>query len=163
MHEGVEVRNDVASLEVGDTLLFLWRAPASRDGWLHHLNRIERTAASRPDGILLLSLILPESTPPNAELRQQMQADFRRLGAKLRRFVVVPLGDSIWLSIVRTIVRGTLLLGGQSARQRVSATLSQGLKEVRAAAGPETPSLPELEKAAVALFSALGVTLPLVA
>ena len=163
MKQGVEVRDGVAFLEVGDTLLCLWQAPASRDRWLHQMNRMEIMAATRPDGFLCVDLILAESSPPDAALRQQMQADFRRLGTKLRRFVAVPLGDSIWLSIVRTIVRGTLLLSGQSSRQRVTATVSRALEEIRAAGGPETPALPKLEQAVAVLFAALGVALPRVA
>lgn len=163
MPQGVEVRDGVALLQMGDTLLVLWKAPASRDRWLHHMNRMETAAASRPNGILCVDLILAESTAPDAALRKQMQADFRRLGGKLRRFVVVPLGDSLWLSVVRTIVRGTLLLSGQSDRQRVTATVSQGLDEARAAAGPETPSTAELQQAVGALFSALGEAEPRVA
>jgi hypothetical protein len=117
-------------------------------------------AASRPGGIICLDLILEGSAPPDAALRRQLQLDFRRLGSKLRRFIVVPLGDSIWLSVVRTIVRGVLLVSGQSQRLRVATTVRHGLDEIRAAVSPETPSAEELLEAITRLCAALGVQLP---
>lgn len=159
MPKRVEVRDGIALSECGDTLLVLWKAPASLERWRYHVSRIEAMAASRVEGILCIDLILSESTPPDATVRKQMQADFRRMGAKLRRFVVVPLGDSIWLNVVRTIVRGVLLLSGQSERQRVAATVRQGIEQVLAAAGPETPTLAALEAEAALLFAELGVEL----
>lgn len=160
MQNGVEVRDGVALLQMGDTLLALWQAPMAHERWLHHLNRMKTMAVSRAAGIVCLTLVMAESTPPDAALRQQMQAGLRGMSSTLRRVVVVPLGDSLWLSIVRTIARGLLLLSGQSQRQRVTATVREGLEEVRAAAGPETPSIAELEKGVAALFSALGTDLP---
>lgn len=121
---------------------------------------METMAASRPAGIACLDLILEGSSPPDAALRRQMQVDFRRLGSKLRRFVVVPIGNSIWLSIVRTIVRGVLLVSGQSQRQRVANSVRQGVDEIRAAATPETPSAEEVLEAIANLSAALGVQLP---
>src|SRR3954454_9970604 len=108
MSKTVDTRDGVGLAQLGDTVVALWKAPASLDRWRYQLSRMETMAASRPAGITCLDLILEGSSPPDAALRRQMQVDFRRLGSKLRKFVVVPIGNSIWLSIVRTIVRGVL-------------------------------------------------------
>jgi hypothetical protein len=152
----VEARDGVAIMVVGDTLVGLWKSPASPERWRFQLNRMERVA-ERYGSVVCLDLILQGSTPPDSALRAEMQADFKRLSGKLRRFVVVPLGDSLWLAVVRAIVRGVLLLSGQSGRQRVASTIAEGIDEVLVGAGPQTASKEELETAVSAAFAALGV------
>ncbi len=150
-------------MQLGDTLLVIWKASATLDRWLYQLNRIETMAASRPDGILCLTLIAGLATPPDAAVRQRMTEDYRRMGKMMRRLVVVPLGDSVWLGVVRALVRAILLLSGHAGRQRVAGTLREGLVELRAAAGPETPSEQEIQAGLLAVSSALGMTLPVAA
>jgi len=160
MSSNVEVRDGVALTQLGDTLLVIWREAATLDRWNYQLNRIETMAASRAAGILCLTLIAGLATPPDAAVRQQMTDDYRRMGTMVRRLVVVPLGDSVWIGVVRALVRAILLLSGHARRQRVAGTVDEGLAQIRAAAGPETPTLRELKAGLVALSSALGLTLP---
>ena len=157
MSSVVEIVDGVGYAQIGDTMIALWKAPASLSRWREQVQRMSAMAAERSDGIVCIDLILDGSTPPNTVLRQEMQADFRRLGSALRRFIVVPLGDSLWLSVVRTIVRAVLLLSGQSQRQRVVASVREGLEQVRLASGPETPGAAELEAAIAELCTALGI------
>ena len=152
----VDVRDGVSLIALGDTLLVLWKSPASLDRWAFQVNRMETMCVSRAQGIVCLGLIMEDSDPPNAALRQQMQADLTRMGVRVRRLIVVPLGNSLWLSLVRTIARGVLLLSGHSQQQRVCADVRQGLDQVRAAAGPETPSIAELLRGVEAISLALG-------
>ena len=159
----VEVRDGVGVVPLGDTLIAFWKAPPTLDRWQFQLNRMETLAASRPDGIVCVALITEWATPPDAKVRQAMQADYRRMGTKVRRLVVIPLGDSIWLSIVRPIVRGVLLLSGHSQRHRVVATVQEGLDAVLAAAGPTTPSSDELRRGLTAVSAALGVPMSVAA
>jgi hypothetical protein len=159
----VEVRDGVGLVPVGDTLIAFWKAPPTLDRWRFQLNRMEMLAASRPDGIVCVALITEWATPPDAKVRQAMQADYRRMGTKVRRLVVIPLGDSIWLSIVRPIVRGVLLLSGHAQRHRVVATVQEGLDAVQAVAGPTTPSSQQLREAMSALSAVLGVALSVAA
>ncbi len=160
MSRSFETRDGVGLAQLGDTLIFLWKAPASLDRWRHQVSKIETMAVSRPRGVICLDLILEASSPPDAALRKQIQTDFRRMGTKMRRFVVVPLGDSIWLAVVRTIVRGVLLVSGHSGRLTIASTIRKGLDEIRAIATPETPSAEELQEAVAKLFSGLDVQLP---
>lgn len=160
MASKVQVIDGVGYAELQDTLLVLWKEPASLERWRENYKRLKAAAATRKEGVIYLSLVDRGSTPPNAAARAQITADLRELGGALRRFIAVPLGDSVWLSIVRTIIRGMLMLSGQSQQQRVAASLREGFEHVREAAGPNSPSVEELERAVEALTTALGVERP---
>jgi DNA-binding CsgD family transcriptional regulator len=155
----IEVRlfSGVAAAALGDTLVVLWSKPASQQRWSWSCSFVEELMRSHEAGVLLLSLVLDTSSPPDNAVRALMKADLQRFGARLRRFVVVPLGDSIWMAIVRMIGRAVLLLGGQSDKQIVAATLEQGFARLLQAAGPTTPSRSELEQAIAELSRLLGV------
>lgn len=142
----------------GDLFVLVWRNPATIERWRWQMNRVERVAASRTD-MVVLNVILSTSDPPDGALRSQMQADFRKLGEKLRRIVVVPLGGSMWMSVVRTIVRGILLVSGQAQRQSVVGTIGEGLRKLAEVAGPETPTGAETREMLAALAAELGVVL----
>src|SRR5450432_222256 len=120
--KSMEVRDGVGLLSMGDTLLVLWAKPASLDRWGFQLNRMEKMVVSRVEGILVLVIIMSVDTPPDVTVRNDMQAAVHRLGPKLRRLVAVPLGHSVWLSIIRTVVRGLLIVSGESKRHRVAAS-----------------------------------------
>ena len=89
-----------------------------------------------------------------------MRRDFHRYGPKLRRFVGVPLGDSIWMAIVRTIARTVMAMSGRSGRQVLAGSVDQGLSLLLEAAGPNTPPRGELERAVAELSRLLGVVSP---
>lgn len=153
----VEVRDGVGIVQQGDTLIVVWNAAPVIERWRYQLNRMEMLAVSHEDGILCLVLIASTAPPPDAEVRRQMTADYRRMGAKVRTLVVVPLGNSLWLSVVRTIVRGILILSGHGQRQRVAGTVTEGLEHLLQSAGPATPAKSEIVEALDALSSALGI------
>lgn len=155
----VEVRlfSGVASAALGDTVVALWTAPATVERWAWHWARVEELLQGQQGGVICLSLVLSSSSPPDAELRSRMKADVERIGVGLRRFVVVPLGDSMWAAIVRTIGQTVMLLSGQSERQRVVASVDQALSQVLSARGPDTPSRDELERVLGELSRLLGV------
>jgi DNA-binding CsgD family transcriptional regulator len=155
----VEVRlfSGVACAALGDTLVVLWSTPATPQRWSWQWARVEELMQKHPAGVVCLSLVLSSSSPPDSALRTQMKADIAATGARLRRFVVVPLGDSVWSAIVRTIGGAVLLLSGQSEQQKVAASVDQGLSLVLQAAGPYTPPRCDLERTLGELSSLLGV------
>jgi hypothetical protein len=156
----LEVSDGVAAVAFGDTLLAIWQAPASqsRCAWL--AQRLERLASEMKDGILVWYVILPSSSPPDAATRAQIQRDFARLGTRLKRFVVVPVGNSLWFNLTRAIMRGLLLVSGHSRRYCVVSSVAEALERLQAASGPRTPSRPQLLGALRALSTALGVEPP---
>ena len=160
MQTTAKVHEGIGTLAAGDVLVVLWSEPASPKRWQVVVDHFESLAREYPEGILPLFLILAAAEPPDAELRRRMQADIRRFGPKLRRGVFVPLGDSIWISVVRTIVRTIFLLSGQSKRHMVVATIEDGLERIQEAAGTHTPARPELLAGIETLYRALGVSPP---
>lgn len=153
----VEVGDGVATIALGDTLVEVWRSPASAERWRWVQARRDRLLATRTE-MLDLSIILGSSSPPNAALRSEMQADFKRMGPKMRRMVVVPVGTSVWISLVRAIVRGILLVSGGSKQQSVASSLDEGIERVRDLAGADTPMAAVLRDGARRLATALGET-----
>jgi hypothetical protein len=152
------VKNGTAVLVRGDTLIVLVQEASNLEAWQQAVLQIHDLSAKYPEGILLFSLILPSADPPNDTTRAQMQMDTRRLGPRLRKIVTVALGDTMRVGIVRAIMRAMMLLGGQSSKQVLAATIREGLDRVQEAAGPHTPSRAELQAGVEALGHALGVT-----
>jgi hypothetical protein len=72
----------------------------------------------------------------------------------------VPVGNSIWMSVVRTIVRSIYMLSGQSSRQVLASTVHEGIEHVRRCAGADTPSRAELTSAVADLCVALSIAPP---
>ncbi len=157
MSKGVEVVDGVGVLRKGDALIVLWTKPASAERWAFQLSAMQAMAPSHDDGILVLVLILAVDTPPEASVRTDMEAALRRMGPQLRRLVAVPLGDSVWLSIIRTIVRGLIIVSGQSHRHRVADRVSDGIDLLQEKAGPLTPTKSELLQGIAELSLALGL------
>ncbi len=152
-----EEKDGVAYFREGDALLTLWQAAATAEPWREHARRMDLVASEHAAGLVCLTFILESSAPPDAKVRQLMQADFRRWGAKLRRFVVVPLGSPGWFSIVGAIVHGVLVVSGQAQRLRMGPTLEDALRYVREVASPDTPCDERLLLGVDALSKALGV------
>ena len=118
----------LAMTVVGVTLLLFWRVTASVARWLWQIGHVRLLAERYPQGVIIVSVILESSTAPNGALRKRMQADFKALGPAMRRMVAAPVGNSFWLSVVRTIVKGVMIMSGQSDRQRVAESLEQGIR-----------------------------------
>ncbi|HEY6081040.1 MAG TPA: helix-turn-helix transcriptional regulator [Polyangiaceae bacterium] len=156
----IRIFSGVAVALLGDTLISLWSAGASPERWAWKCALLDERVAAHEAGVLCMALVLKTSTPPDAGVRAQMKSDFRRFGTKLRRFVGVPLGDSIWMAIVRTIARTVLFVSGRSSGQMVAKSVDEGLERLLEAAGPSTPTRGELEAAVAELSRLLGVTSP---
>jgi hypothetical protein len=154
---GVRLGDGLAACDVGDVLVLLWKSPPNLQRWAWNFAEIERLAFRHREGVIVLDLLLESSTAPDAVTRGRMQRDLRKLGLKLRRLVVVPLGNSLWTSLVRTMVRALLLLSGQASRQVVVGTVAEGLAAVAKAGSAHTPSERVIEGAIGDLYRALGV------
>jgi hypothetical protein len=139
---------------MGDTQLGLWKAPASLERWQWLMEQTRALSMKLPEGMLRLDFILATSTPPDARMLLKFQADLRHLGPRLRRYVVVPVGDTVWLSVVRSIVRTALIITGLSKQHVVAATAAEGVTRLHEAAKVNTPSRKELVDAVNTLFNA---------
>lgn len=152
--QGADVGDGVAVLTRGDTIVFLWKEAATAPRWAWQQERVRNFLASREDAIWVI-VILESSTPPNATLRARMQLDFRMVGPKLRRLVAVPIGTSLWMSVVRTIVRGVLLVSGLARLHVLAGSVEEAVERVREVAGPDTPSASTLREMVETLHRAV--------
>jgi hypothetical protein len=155
----VKVGDGCAAVSSGDVIFVLWKSPASLPRWKWQLSEIEALTHEHPQGVLVVNLILASSSPPDTALRSMMREDLERLGPKLRRFIAVAIGDGVWQSLVRAIVRGVLLLGGLSKRLALAGTVHEAFDEVRRVSSSATPGRNELRDAVRSLCQALGVEL----
>jgi hypothetical protein len=153
---GLETHDGIAVRACGDVLVVMWRE-ASRIERIRWLGRCidERIAAN--ESVVCCQIILASSSPPDAPARREGQALFERTGESIRRLVTVPVGDDLWMSIVRTILRGMAIVSRQPVEQRIASNLRQGLDYVHEVAGPRTPQRHELAATVPQLCAALEV------
>src|SRR5258708_4467927 len=123
----------------GDVLVSVFQAAARlhRTRWL--FDAAHALAPRSPEGILVMMVAPPTAAPPDSATRAENHARFRRLGPSLRRFVSVPLGDSVRVSLVRAILRGMAVVQGDARTHLVTATIEEGTACLREAGGPPTP------------------------
>jgi DNA-binding CsgD family transcriptional regulator len=154
----LRVFSGVGAAPIGDTLVYLWTTSATLERWRWAVSQVEQLLRTHPEGVLCLSLIASTASPPIGSVRAQMTADCRLLGSKLRRFVGVPLGNSVWSGTVFTIARTTMLFREETERQTLASSIDQGLCRLLEATGPSTPPRRELERSVQELSRLLGVS-----
>ena len=153
----VRVFDGVAAVTIGDTIVILWEAAVTIERAERLFDWIDQSVRGAPEGLIMCQLILASSTPPDARARAMLNVRLARLGTKLRRAVVVPLGNAIWQSVVRAIVRTLVMLTRQSAILKIAANESEAFELVAQAAGIRTPKGPEFAASVAALHRALDV------
>jgi hypothetical protein len=155
----VKVYDGLALTTRGDVVVALWKEPARvhRVRWL--FDQVDAFAKDNPEGILAAYFILSSSSPPDGPARAENQRRLQPLTPRIRRFVLVPLGDAMWTAIVRTVLRGVAIVVGMK-NHAVARDEADAFDQLRAHASPRTPSRAELEAASAALFEALGVPHP---
>jgi len=155
---GFESSDGIAVAVSGDLLVALWSEPGTleRMRWLGA--RLDAFAGHRSEGeVLMLMVILPKSSPPQAAARAESNSIARRLGGRTRLFVTVPLGDSLWLLVVRTVMRTTFLLSGNAKRLSIANTEADGIRQIVEARRDATPGAHEIERMLAGLYSRLAV------
>jgi hypothetical protein len=156
----VETNDGVAVMVDGDLVLSLWHSSARvhRTRWFFDV--VDEAAPRNPDGILILLLILPSSSPPDAPTRAENDARLRKLGRTIRRVVTVPTGDALFHSVVRTVMRAMFLIQGKSDIQVVESSPRDGIARLLEASSSATPPRSQIERNVKALYKALGLPAP---
>lgn len=147
----------VALASRGDVVTILWKAPARilRARWL--FDHIDRIVADQPEGVLTLMIILPTSAPPDRATSVESAARLLKLRAATRRTAVVILGESLWQSVAKAILRA--FMPWSSSRLVFAGTVDEGLAKLMKGAGPKTPKPAAIERDVRALYAALDPTL----
>jgi hypothetical protein len=109
---------------------------------------------------LALMVVLSTADPPDAETRAENTARLRRIGPRMRRLVTIPLGDTFFVSIVRTVMRGIAVIQGNARTHVFANSVDEGLLRVIQASGPATPPGERIREDLRALYAALGVRAP---
>jgi hypothetical protein len=145
-----------ATASCGDVVVQVVRHANLAD-WQIVLKHLQKVSASSPGWVVLLALITPNAQAPRAADREQIQADLRSLGPRLRKILSVAMGSSLRMSRLRTILRSMVLLGGQAKQHVVVATIREELDCVRQVAGETTPPGSELLATINALSDTIGM------
>jgi hypothetical protein len=153
---GVRTNDGVAVVIRGDVVLIVYQAPARlhRTRWLFDL--LDKAAADNPGGIKGFMVVLPTADPPDAKTRAENATRIRKLGSSLHLMVTVPVGDALWMSLVRTVMRAMHLIEGRSRHHAVMTTLEAGLNRLY----EESEAMPpraQVEADLDAAHEALGV------
>jgi hypothetical protein len=154
MHDGVAV------VARGDTLSIVYASPARLDRTRWLFDRVDRLALTHASGILCVMLVLPTADMPDAATRAENSLRLKKLGPALRKLVTVPVGDMLHISLVRTVMRGLSILHGTARSHAIATTVDDGLRKLLEAAGPNSPTLPELQADLRAMCRELGVPAP---
>ncbi len=142
----------------GDTVTILWKAPARppRARWL--FDQMDQAALDAPEGLLTLMIILPTSAPPDRATAVESAMRLFNLRSVTRKTAVVIIGDSVWRSVAKGILR--VLMPTLDARTLVfAAGVEKAIAKLQGAAGPRTPKAAEIERDVQALYAALDPTL----
>jgi hypothetical protein len=147
----------VALASRGDVVTILWKAPARilRARWL--FDHMDRIVADQPEGVLTLMIILPTSAPPDRATSVESAARTLKLRAATRKAAVVILGESLWQSVAKAILRA--FMPWSSSRLVFAGTVDEGLVKLMKGAGTKTPKPAAIERDVRALYAALDPTL----
>jgi len=151
---GLEVLPGCAVVTLGDVVVQVV-TEGGAGCWTLVRNALNKGATTHPSGVIFFAVVMPSAPVPSAAVRTEMQGDLQALGKGLRHVVSVVVGDSLRMSIARTVIRGMLFLSGQSARQAVVASIDEGFEIVAQSASKATPTRTELRMAVLNLFSSL--------
>lgn len=153
----VQVFDGVAFMQRGDVALYVYSSDARlhRTRWaFDRADDCVRTVG-QPDGILILFIIPPSAAPPDAATRAENSARFKKIFPSIRRFVSVPLGDALRVSIVKAVMRAMILVQRQVGRHVIASTEAEGITRLLERAGPDTPDRATLEADLRSLWEAL--------
>jgi hypothetical protein len=151
----IQVGDEVAFVARGDVILILWKGPSrlARGQWLFD----ETTQfAEKASSFSCMQIILPSSSPPDKPMRDESNRWFARFAPKLRTIVTVPVGDALWINVVRAIMRTMFMLHGRSSTHFVFDSPRAAARKLRETATSDTPSLDTLLDDSEALLRALG-------
>jgi hypothetical protein len=158
----IERRDGVALSSRGDTLIMIWQAAARLPRTRWAFDRIDRFAAGKDGGILVLMIVLPSADPPDAAARLEHERRTRILAHRIRRFANVVIGDTVWQVLIRGIIRAMVMTHRQlsGGTTTVDFTVEAGVTAMLQASGPRTPPFARIFGDVQALYAALGVAPP---
>jgi hypothetical protein len=142
----VVVSDGFAFAHGGDTAVIVYKSAARLKRIRWTFDRLEElTTRVRP--INGLMIVLPSSDLPDAETRAENTRRMADMRGRLRHVVTVVLGDSMRVSLVRTIMRAIFLLQGMSRVQQIVSSVDEGVDALLSNPTPHMPSRMQIEAA----------------
>jgi hypothetical protein len=157
---GIQTYDGVALAVRGDTLTTVWKSPARLHRTRWFFDAADELSARSPAGVLALMIILPTADPPDGPARAENARRLRALGPSVRRLVTVVVGDDLWQSIVRTMMRVMFLPHDGARRLVLERTIEDGVTRLLESAGPATPSFADIDQDVRAAYAALDLAPP---
>ena len=142
-------------MQRGDVALYVYSSDARLHRTRWAFDRADESVRSAPDGILILFIIPPSAAPPDSATRAENSARLKKVLPSIRRFVTVPLGDALRVSIVKAVMRAMILIQRQIGRHVIASTEADGISHLLECAGPDTPDRATLEADLRSLWEAL--------
>jgi hypothetical protein len=134
----IETLNGVAVAALGDVLISAWYDPVTLQNWAWYRARLDRLREKHPS-VLCVSIILPESNPPDIRLRKQMESDLKA-AAEIQKYIIVfPKSDSLFAGVARAIVRTAFYIIRRSGVNEFVNTIDEAAAMLSQYATRETP------------------------
>jgi hypothetical protein len=118
---------------------------------------MDRMVAELPGGALALMIILPTSAPPDRATSLENAVRLLKLRPSMRKTVVVVLGESVWQTVVKGVLRA--VMPWSASRLAFASAVDEGIAKLLKAAGPKTPKQAAVRRDVLALYAALDPTL----
>jgi hypothetical protein len=134
----IETLNGLAVAAVGDVIISTWHDPVTLHNWAWYRARLDRLRAKYPK-VLCISIILPESSPPDIRLRKQMESDLKAAEEIQKYIIVFPKSDSLFAGVARAIVRTAFYIIRRSGVNEFVNTLDEAAVMVGHYATRDTP------------------------
>jgi hypothetical protein len=154
---GIRANDGLALVALGDVVVILWKAPARLHYAIWLYDALDEIVASKRRQLSCMQVILSSSSPPDEATRAETFRRLKTLMPWTRRLVTVPVGDSFWASIVRSVMRMTTLTFAHTRTHFICDTVEEGIGRLIEVATPLTPSAEELNAAVLALADTLAV------
>lgn len=155
-----QVIDGVAMVDSGDMVITVWNRPVSPENWRWHMDVVKRVAASHARGVLVFNVILATEAMPTSVMRRAMQQDYIDLGPSLRHMVAVAVGGSVWISVVRAMLRSMAQIIGNPGRMSIVADVDEGLIAAMPHATGKSPHVADLRRILRELYAAIDLTPP---
>lgn len=143
-------------LRRGDVCLVVYQKAAriERTRWLFDI--VDTMVAETDRDFVSVLIVLPSADPPDTATHQENSARLRKLGARVRRLVTIPVGNAFRMSVVRTVMRGLNVILGHTGTRFVEDSLDEGLARLLEAKSAWTPLPSQIIADIRALYLALG-------
>lgn len=151
----LKVFDGVAIVIRGDTFISVWKESATLTRVRWHGAMLENHVANLNGKALVVMIILPTAGPPQGEARVASSAVAKRVLPKLRLAVTAAVGSTVWLQVIRTVMRGILFLSGEGKHHQVVTTEAAALDRILEVATARTPNREALEALLRDLHAAL--------